>query len=180
LDSISRLRADGFTVVERARPRSRIAATSLSVNHGGVAVVASAGLRLSAVDLGFHPTTFECVAARVVSATCRCMVVVLYCPGSAAVSPSFFAEMTDLLDRVSTFADPIMLARDLNLRLERQCDPHTLNFNDLLADHGLLQHVSGPTHDLGGTLDIVCTRTDLPAPNVQVIDVGIFDHRLLC
>jgi len=67
--SIRRLRADGFTVVECARPRSRIAATSLSVNHGGVVVVASAVQRLSAVDLGFNPTTFECVAARVVSAT---------------------------------------------------------------------------------------------------------------
>ena len=52
--------------------------------------------------------------------------------------------------------------------------------NDLLADHGLLQRVSGLTHDLGGTLDVVCTCSDLPAPNVQVIDVGISDHRLLC
>ena len=43
----------------------------------------------------------------------------------------------------------------------------------------MLQHVSGPTHDLGGTLDVVCTRSDLPAPSVQVTDVGISDHRLL-
>ena len=178
--SIRRLRADGFTVVERARPRSRAAATSLGVNHGGVAVVASAGLRLSAVNLGVHPTTFECVAARVQSATCRCLVVVLYRPGSAAVTTCFFAELTDLLDRVSTYADPVVLAGDLNLRLERQCDPYALEFNNLLSDYGLLQHVCGPTHDLGGTLDVVCTRSDLPAPSVQVTDVGISDHRLLC
>jgi len=47
-------------------------------------------------------------------------------------------------------------------------------------NHLLLQHVSGPTHDLGGTLDVVCTRSDLPAPSVHVTDVGISDHRLLC
>ena len=63
--SIRRLRADGFAVVERARPRSRDAETSLGVNHGGVAVIAAAGIRVSAVDLGILPTTFECVIAPV-------------------------------------------------------------------------------------------------------------------
>jgi len=36
--SIRRLRAEGLSVVERARPRSRQADASLAVNHGGVAV----------------------------------------------------------------------------------------------------------------------------------------------
>ena len=177
--SIRRLRADGFTVVERARPRSSVTEMSLGVNHGGVAVVAAAGIRVSAVNLGVQPMTFECVAARITSSTSRCLVVVVYRPGSAAVTANFFTELADMLDRVSTFVDPLVLAGDLNLRLERQNDPHTVEFNNLLAGYGLQQQVVGATHDVGGTLDVVCTRSDLPAPTVDILDVGLSDHRLL-
>jgi len=96
-----------------------------------------------------------------------------------AVTANFFTELADMLDRVSTFVDPLVLARDLNLRLERQSDPHTVEFNNLLAGYGLQQQVVVATHDVGGTLDMVCTRSDLPAPTVNILDVGLSDHRLL-
>jgi len=80
---------------------------------------------------------------------------------------------------VSTFADPLILAGDLNLRLERQHVSHTVEFNNLLAGYGLHQQVDGATHDAGGTLDVVCTRSDLPAPTVEILDVGLSDHPLL-
>jgi len=35
------------------------------------------------------------------------------------------------------------------------------------------------THDADGTLDVVCTRDDLPPPTIDVIDIGLSDHRLL-
>jgi len=99
----------------------------------GVAVVAAAGVRVAAVNLGVQPTTFECVDARITSSTSRCLVVVVvYRPASAAVTANFFTELADMLDRVSTFVDLLVLAGDLNLRLERQNDPHTVEFNDLL------------------------------------------------
>jgi len=98
---------------------------SLCVNHGGVAVVAATGIRVSAVDLGVQPMTFECIAARITSFTSRCLAVVIYRPGSADVTASFVTELADVLDRVLTFADPLVHAGDLNLRLERQHDPHT-------------------------------------------------------
>jgi len=63
-----------------------------------------------------------------------------------------------------------MLVGDANIRLE---------FNDLLASYGLVQRVQGATHDAGGTLDVVCTRSDLPSPTVDILDGGLSDHRLL-
>ena len=86
--SIRRLRTSGFAVVERARPRPRHLEASSGVNHGGVAVVAAPGVRLSSVDIGVQPTTFECVAARVTSGPSTCVVVVLYRTGP--VTASFF------------------------------------------------------------------------------------------
>ena len=40
----------------------------------------------------------------------------LYRPGSTAVTAAFFAELADLLDRLMTFTDPIVLAGDINIR----------------------------------------------------------------
>ena len=88
--SIRRIRADGFTVVERARPRRRNEVASLSVNHGGVAIVAAAGIRLTSVNIGVQPSTFEFVAARVTSGISSCIVLVVYRPGSAAITATFF------------------------------------------------------------------------------------------
>ena len=177
--AIRRLRADGYSVVERARPRTRPAAESLSVNHGGVAIVAAAGVRLTPVDIGNQATTFECVVARVLSATSSCVTVVVYRPGSTAVTAAFFAELSDVLDRLMTFADPVVLAGDVNIRLERTTDPNAAEFIELLSSYGLVQRVQGAMHDAGGTLDVVCTRDDLPSPAVDVVDVGLSDHRLL-
>ena len=131
--SIRRLRADGYAVIECARLRSRRAEASLSINHGGVAIVAVPGVRLVAVDVGVQPSTSEFVATRVVSGPSSVIVVVVYRPGSVAVTVSFFAEFTDLLDRLSTFADPLLLVGDVNVRFERASDPDTAELVDILA-----------------------------------------------
>ena len=52
----------------------------------------------------------------------------------------------------------------------------TRNF---LKCYGLVQHVTGATDDAGWTIDVVCTRCDLPPPTVDIIDVGLSDRRLL-
>ena len=95
------------------------------------------------------------------------------------VTASFFSELADVLDRLSTLNDPLLLAGDVNIRLERTSDPHAVEFADLLAAYGLVQRVQGVTHDAGGTLDVVCTRDDLREPHVEALDVGLSDHRLL-
>jgi len=61
-DSVAsqRLRADGFQVVDRPRPRSR--ADTLATNHGGLAAFASPGIRLSSLDLGIKRASFELLA----------------------------------------------------------------------------------------------------------------------
>ena len=176
---LQRLRTEGFQVVERARPRSRRIESSLAINHGGVAIVATAGICLSAISVGVKPATFEYVAARVTAGTSSCAVVVVYRPGSSPVTAAFFTELADLLDRLSTSADALVLAGDVNIRLERAADPATTEFCDLITGYGLTQHVTGATHDAGGTLDVVCTRSDLPTPTVDIVDVGLSDHRLL-
>jgi hypothetical protein len=55
-------------------------------------------------------------------------------------------------------------------------------FNELIESFGFVNRVQQPTHDRGGSLDVVLTRSDLPSPATIIIDikdVGISDHSLI-
>ena len=130
-DSVAfqRLRADGYQVVDRPRPRSR--ADTLATNHGGLAAVASTGIRLSLLDFGTKPASFELLPVRVVSGSSACVVVVVYRTGP--VTTSFFTELSDVMDRVATHVEPVYVVGDLNIRLDRPDDLSSRQLTDLLA-----------------------------------------------
>jgi len=174
---LRRLRADGFQVVDRQRPRSRV--DTLATNHGGIAAVAVAGVQLTRLDIGAKPATFELLCVRVASGTSSMVFAIVYRPGSAAVTPAFFVELADVLDRLATLAEPVQLIGDVNIHLERPSDHATAEFVDVLAAHGLVACVSDATHDCGGTLDVVAARDDLSLPRVDVLNVDLSDHRML-
>ena len=71
-------------------------------------------------------------------------------PSSSAVTASFFSA--DVLDRFSTYVEPLVLAGDINIRLERSIDPHAVELHELVDSYGLTQHVQDVTHDEGGIL----------------------------
>ncbi len=73
----------------------------------------------------------------------------------------------------------LVVAGDINVRLDRPTDPAAVQLTSLLAAYGLSCRVRDPTHNCGGLLDIVATRDDLPLPSVDVIDVDLSDHLLL-
>ena len=107
-DSVSfrRLRADGFQVVDRPRPRTRTA--TLATNHGGVAAVAVPGVRLCKLDVGIKPDSFELQCVRVSSGASSCPVMVIYRTGP--ISQLFFSELSDALDRVTTYVPTYTLS----------------------------------------------------------------------
>ena len=119
------------------------------------------------------------LCVRVISGTSSYVVAVIYRPGSIAVSTDFYNELADVLDHLATFAEPVSVVGDLNVRLDRVGDLAATQLVDVLTDRGLSNHVTTSTHDLGGMLDVVVTRDDLPAPSVDVVDIGLSDHRLL-
>ena len=92
---------------------------------------------------------------------------------------AFFDELSDVLDQLVTFAYPVFLVGDVNIRLERTTDPVKSHFIELLATYGPVCRATGATPDLGGTLDIIAMRGDLPQSIVDILDVGLSDHRLL-
>jgi len=189
-----RLRAAGYQVIDRPRPRTSAATADATTNHGGVAVVAVPGVNLSTVSaVSDAPTTFEFVCVRVNVGQFSAIIAVVYRPGSAAVPSVFFHELSCVLDAVATFQEPIYVVGDFNIRLERDDDANTRQLVDLLASYGLSvlhTHYSySCTHRDGGTIDAVVVRDDMfdvqqrhSVPgglSVSVVDVGLSDHHLL-
>ena len=66
-----------------------------------------------------------------------------------------------------------------NVKLYRTDDEHVSRFVGLSNIYSLDLHVNGPTHHLGGLLDVVATRSDLPPLTVEIMDVELSDHHLL-
>jgi hypothetical protein len=175
---LARLRADGYLVMDRSRPR--LVTDTLATNHGGMAVVAAPGIRLAAFDLGVKPESFELLVVRITSGSMSHVAVVIYRPGSQPCTRTFIDEFADVVSRAGLLGDPVVLVGDVNIRLDRDDDPWTCQFNDIISAHGMKCHVTSPTHDRGGLLDVVITPVDQsPMPLVDIVDVGLSDHRLL-
>ena len=173
------LRNAGYNVIDRPRPRCA-GTDELSVNHGGIVVVAAVNISLSTL-VDFHqPTTFELLRVRAVVGQFSISIVVIYRPGSTAVTRKFFEELAVVLDRVAIFREPIFVVGDLNIRLDRD-DDHNADQLRLLVDcYGLVLHDTGSTHRLGGVLDVVISHSTVGRPgNFAVEDVGLSDHFLL-
>ena len=92
------------------------------------------------------------------------MLLVIYRPGSAAVTSVFFDELSQLLGIICTRTESLFITGDINVRLDRVDDNHTQQFNDVISACGLFNHVNEPTHDRGGMLDVLITRTDFNLP----------------
>ena len=52
---------------------------------------------------------------------------------------------------------PVVVGGDFNVHIQDADDPDTRRLRDLLTLFDMLQHVTGPTHRSGGTLDLVIT-----------------------
>src|SRR6218665_1449252 len=160
--ALRRLRSTGLQMLERARPVRPGARTDdvFYQNHGGVAVVASAAVRLSKISAPFELVTFEHLLARVTVAGSSFVFAVVYRPGSATVTAAFFDEFRILLEHLSSFATPYVITGDLNIRFDRPDDPSTLRATELLNAFGAVQCVAGVTQDRCDTLDVVITREE--------------------
>jgi len=156
-----RLRSDGYRVIDRPRPRLPSESLTVSTNHGGVAIVSVPGVSLSQISLGADYASFELLCARVTSGSSKSIVVVIYRPGSNAVTSTFFDDLSETLSRVASY----YIVPDLNVRLDRPDDVNSLRLSELLAVCGFAV-CRQPTHVRGGILDDVATLRHQPPPRL--------------
>ena len=107
-------------------------------------------------------THFEHMDSMVVSIDVNVRLCILYCPPPSKrncfKNSVFFDEWSLYLDRLAVITNDVIITGDLNFYLDNVNDADAVRFNGTLEAHGLVQHVVGPTHKKGHTLDVVITR----------------------
>ena len=122
----------------------------MRTNHGGVVIAASNDFRLRNVNTGGRRSSFEHVCCQITSCDASCAALLIYRPGSATITGTFFDELSDILHNLATLNVPLIVAGDVNIPLQTVANPNSRRFVDLLATFGLSSRVHGPTHDCGG------------------------------
>lgn len=147
-------------------------------NHGGVAAVTVPGVWLGAINLDFSPTSFEfvCVSASVFRLVRRrsSIVGLIYKPGSTLITSVFFDEMSDLLDQLSTFVEPIFVGGDVNICVDRLHDQFRRRAVYRIAGCAW-SRLSCDVFDACLSNIFLFHGTNLPALFVAIIDVGLSD-----
>ena len=91
---------------------------------------------------------------------------------------TFFNELSSVFEWLATFNCPMIICGDFNIHIDGDNDVHGAHLADVLQLFDYVQHVTGPTHKLGHTLDLVITRADTDVSDVRVGDM-VSDHALV-
>ena len=72
----------------------------------------------------------------------------------------FIDDITDLLTDIIPKYSNLILLGDFNISTENAPNPDTVIFNDTMAALGLHQHLQGPAHKMGNTLDLIFSQLE--------------------
>ena len=131
--------------------------------------------------------SFEFAEWNITNGSFRARLVVLYRPPYSEDHPvtiaTFLAEFSAFMETIILVPEPLIIVGDFNIHVDCSdgCNDAS-NFLDLLQSFGLTQHVTGPTHEDGHTLDLIITRSfDKVVSTNPVIDTYVSDHAsVLC
>src|SRR6218665_1515618 len=118
-------------------------------NFGGVAAIVNSDLKYHVIKSSCKPTTFESMAFTVGDRTSAVAVLLIYRPGLQQVTDLFYKELANHLETLALYKCQIILAGDLNIRLERDDDGDAIRLLDLLASFDCIHHIKQPTHTRG-------------------------------
>ncbi len=124
-------------------------------------------------------TSFECVVFTLPSFS-QLQFVLVYRPPKNTNSDrsAFLSELSELLTPVCAMSPSTYLLGDLNVHVDSSSCVFATDFLSLLECFNFTQHVRGPTHNRGHTLDLVCS-TGIPPTNLQCLDLAVSDHHAI-
>ena len=161
----------GYMYVDYVRPHEPF--------RGGLVVYFRSSYKYTKFEI---PTlkTFEIIALRLFINKVNIILLAIYRPGSAPVSPMFFEELISVLEHVFILGTYILLAGDFNVHVERTDDPHAISLSEVFDMFQLINRIDKPTHKLGGVLDLIVSSNNLPVSNCYIFPCGIYsDHSFI-
>nr|XP_054761536.1 uncharacterized protein LOC129267954 [Lytechinus pictus] len=149
--------------------------------HGGLAVIYKTGLKLSSVNISSSHDTFE-LAAVLDPSSSVCYVVIYRPPPSAKNgfrTQDFLLEFEELVCELTTHTWKLLILGDFNMHVDTP-KPDVSCFLEIIAQAGLQQHITTPTHKHGHVLDLVISRMDDPlVAECEVLNKLYSDHYVL-
>ena len=96
------------------------------------------------------------------------------------MSSAFFEELSTVLETLVVHGCPVVVGGDFNVHVEDPSDVTAVRLLDLFQTMDMQQHVTLPTHQAGGTLDLVVTFSDFDVGDLNVDPPGaVSDHSLI-
>ncbi len=125
--------------------------------------------------------SFEHIDFTISTGKTHVRIILVYRPPPSAknkLTPkAFLDDFTLLLEELAVYPSDFIIMGDFNIHIDNMSDSLSSHFCDILDSMGLRQHVTGPTHSAGHTLDLVITRANsLLVNEITVSDPGISDH----
>ena len=107
----------------------------------------------------------------------------IYRPEPSVSNPytmsEFFEEFTELLLSLQMTKCEFLIAGDFNFHMNKVSETYTKRMAEILELFDLKQHVVGPTHTSGNTLDLIITPHDLHVSNVRIDELNSDHHCIL-
>ena len=133
---------------------------------GGIAFLSRKSLKLGANEKVTKYKSFQVMEAVLGTTSGLIRLINVYRPPytkkARFTESKFLEEFEDYLCDLSGKSGQPMIAGDFNIHVEKPLDFYPRKFLDLLNQHDLCQCVPlKPTHDMGGTLDLVVTTEEL-------------------
>ena len=89
----------------------------------------------------------------------------------------FLEEFSKLVEQLIIVPGNLLIVGDFTYHVDNTTNPETIKFNKILEMFNLQQHVNGPTHKKGHTLDLIMTRIgDRLVTNIEIHDPMLSDH----
>jgi hypothetical protein len=139
---------------------------------GGVAIIYKTHVDIRTVRSKLTFVSFEHMITTITTKDKLFRIVNVYRPDYSQkhrITPNmFFEEFIKLLDDIVLLPGILILTGDFNFHLESVEDHYALRLLDILAEYSLYQLVSEPTHENGGTIDLVVTSDKASVQELSV------------
>ena len=167
---LKELTPDGYKLIHKCRD----VGDECGRRGGGVGLLAD---ETFISDLLPSPSfsAFEHIIAKVDFGKFSFNFVNIYRPPNKSIS-SFFDQFQDLLSELITLHPSFIITGDFNIHLDDISLSEVQIFNTILDNFNLRQHVTGPTHVKGHTLDLFITPHDVTYVTTVNVTEILSDH----
>ena len=145
---------------------------------GGVAIIHKAGITFSSAK-AHNFVSFECISATLPKKTFGGLEVIVVYRHGAIANSIFFTEFQNFIELTQQSVNNFIFCGDFNLHVNKPQNGDIIEFNQILSDFTLSQHVNVPTHKLGNTLDLIITNKNIKVSNINVDLSTDSDHALI-